>query len=354
MTWRRQLGRARSAVVVAVAAVTVAVVGSAGLPAPAGAATAPKKPAPARPVPQVVTSGAQLAFDGDSPDPDVLRVGSTYYAYTTGTTWGNHIGVLESSQPASGYHTFTGHDWGSTAIASLPAWEKVDTQTSPGVIAWANGYVLFYDAVDQANGDYCISDALATSPLGPFVDQSSGPLICQVGQGGSVDPTPFVDTNLQPWLYWKSNGGASAGPAHLWGARLSTTGYRPALASAPRIMMNQDTVTHPWEKTIEDPAMVVVGGTHYLFFAGGKWQTSAYSEGYAVCPSAAGPCTQPQKGPILTSYGAVAGPAAGNVFVDTTGHAWMSYAAWTAPCTSYSCGGKRRLWIAPLRLGAAA
>src|SRR5580658_10738080 len=29
------------------------------------------------------------AFAHDAPDPDVLLVGSTYYAYTTGTSWGN-------------------------------------------------------------------------------------------------------------------------------------------------------------------------------------------------------------------------------------------------------------------------
>jgi beta-xylosidase len=341
---RRRRTAERALIVVALAALVVT-----GAPRPAGAAVRPPA-APSYPVPRVTTGAAQLAYDGDGPDPDILRVGSAFFAYTTGTTWGNHIGVLESDQAAAGYRTYTGHTWGSTALGPVPAWQKDDTQTSPGVIAWAGGYVMFYDAVDRANGDYCISEAMATSPLGPFVDQSSGPLICQPGQGGSVDPSPFIDTSLQPWLYWKSNGGASAGAAHLWGAPLSTTGSRPALASAPRIVMNQNTVTHPWEKTIEDPSMMVIHGIHYLFFAGGKWQTPAYSEGYAVCSSAAGPCTQPQKGPILTSYGAVAGPAAGNVFTDPTGRDWISYAAWTSPCTSYGCGGKRRLYVAPLSL----
>src|SRR5207253_823426 len=66
-------------------------------------------------VPTVSPSGAP-AFDDDAPDPDLVRFGSTYYAYTTGTTWGNHIGVLVSDNPSSGWHTVTGTPFGSTAL----------------------------------------------------------------------------------------------------------------------------------------------------------------------------------------------------------------------------------------------
>ena len=39
----------------------------------------------------------QRAWNDAGPDPDIVRVGSTWYAYTTGTSWGNNIGVLTSS-----------------------------------------------------------------------------------------------------------------------------------------------------------------------------------------------------------------------------------------------------------------
>ena len=283
----------------------------------------------------------------DAPDPDVLLVGSTYYAYTTGTTWGNHIGVLESSSPGSGYHTITGKTYGSTAIGALPSWQANNTQTSPGVFDYGGHFVMWYDATDVNAGYNCISVATSTSAVGLFQDNSSGPAVCQTNLGGSVDPQPFVDPATgQAWLDWKSNDGSSAQSAYLWAAPLTASGA--ALAGAPQRILTQDTVNFPWETTIENPDMVDVGGSYYLFFAAGNWQSSSYSEGYAVCSGPNGPCRQPDSQPILTSYGSVAGPAAGNMFTDTAGNSWLSYAAWTEGCTSYSCNGARQLYAAPL------
>ena len=313
----------------------------------AGALTPAPAAAGAVPGAMVVPTG-DPAFSADAPDPDVMRAGSTYYAYTTGTTWGNHIGVLESSRPDGGFHTVTGTSWGSTALGTVPGWQQVDTQTSPGVFYWAGHYVMFYDALAQSSGLYCISVATSASPQGPFIDGSGGPLICQWLLGGSVDPAPFVDPSGHAWLYWKSNGGASSVAAHLWVAALGGDGT--TLASAPTDVMDQDMVSHPWESTIENPSMVYAQGSYFLFFAGGGWQSRGYAEGYAVCAGPIGPCTQPTSGPVLTSYGTAAGPGAGNAYPDASGNLWLSYAAWSAGCTSYACGGRRQLYVAPLTL----
>ena len=313
-------------------------------------AVGPGRTAAAPAAAPTVTPSAAPAFAADAPDPDVVRIGSTYYAYTTGTTWGNYIGVLTSSSPTTGWRTRTGQSYGSTAMGTLPPWEQADTQTSPGVFAWGGRYVMFYDAFDAALGHYCLSVATSGSPLGPFQDGSAGPLLCQTDLGGSVDPAPFVDAAGRPWLDWKSNDGSSSQPAYLWAAPLAAGGT--TLAAAPTQLLAQDTVAHPWETTVENPDMVLVGATYYLFFAGGRWDSSSYAEGYAVCDGPAGPCTQPQAGPILASSGNVAGPGAATVFSDDGGRTYLAYAAWTAPCTSYSCGGARQLYVAPLTFGA--
>src|SRR5258708_1599561 len=59
------------------------------------------------PSPAFAPGWAHTALDADAPDPDVVRFGSTYYAYTTGTTWGNHIGILSSASPNAGWRTLT-------------------------------------------------------------------------------------------------------------------------------------------------------------------------------------------------------------------------------------------------------
>jgi hypothetical protein len=326
----------RSSMLVAAVAL-VAGLPSLALPAQAAASAAP-----------TIAAGPSPAFALDAPDPFVLRVGSTYYAYTTGTTWGNHIGVLTSTNPASGWHTTTGHSYGSTALGPLPAWQQVNTQTSPGVFFWGGRYVMYYDAMDTASGHFCLSVATSVSPAGPFLDSSSGPTLCQSDRGGSVDPSPMVDAGGHAWLYWKSNDGSSSAPAYLWVAPLNASGL--GFAAFGQIVLSQDTVAHPWETTIENPAMILVGGTYELWFSGGVWTSGGYAQGYAVCAGPTGPCDQPQAGPVLGSYGSVAGPGGGALFTDGAGAWWLVYDAWTSPCTSYSCGGARALYTARVTL----
>src|SRR5205085_148867 len=109
----------------------------------------------------------------------------------------------------------------------------------------------------------------------------------------------------------------------------------------------KDTQHHPWMTTVDNPQMVAVGGVRYLFFTAGDWQSAGYATGYAVCASAAGPCTVAND-PILRSYGTVAGPGGGTAARDEAGNWWLSYHAWTRGCTSDACGGMRRLYVAPL------
>src|SRR4249920_864486 len=96
-------------------------------------------PASAAPI-WVVTPSPSPAFPLDAPDPHVVRFGSTYYAYTTGTTWGNHLGVLKSSNPATGWQAV------GSALPVVPGWQQIDTQNAPGVVFLGGRYVMYYNA----------------------------------------------------------------------------------------------------------------------------------------------------------------------------------------------------------------
>jgi hypothetical protein len=304
-------------------------------------------PSPAPGQAPTVTPSAAPAFPDDAGDADIVRVGSTYYTYTTGAAWGNRIGVLTSSSPSSGWHTLSGGPFGSTGLAAAPAWEQADSQTSPGVYQWGGHFIMFYDARDKTSGRFCLSVATSASANTPFRDQSNGSFECQVDLGGSIDPSPFVDADGRPWLLWKNNDGyGSVAVSSVWAAPLAADGT--TLAGPPQLVMSKDSAAHPWETTVDDPQMVLVNGTHYLFFTGGDWQSASYAVGFAVCAGVTGPCGQPNAGPILSSYGPAAGPGGGSLTSDTAGQWWMAYSAWIPGCTSYACGGKRRLYIAPV------
>lgn len=284
-------------------------------------------------------------FNDAAPDPDIVRFGSTWYTYTTGTTWGNNIGVLMSGAPSTGWRTMTGKTYGSTALSSIPSWQVPGTQWAPGVYAWGGRYVMFFAAQQRSSGKWCISVASSSSPTGRFEDRTSGPIICQLDLGGSIDPQPFVDANNHPWLLWKNNDGSSKAVSRVWAVPLSADGMSPAGGVSE--VMAKDTSRFPWQLTVDNPQMVVVDGVHYLFFSGGNWEDATYNVAYAVCAGPTGPCTTAAN-PILTSYGTTAGPGGATVERDAGGNWWLAYHAWDSSCTNDACGGKRKLYVTSL------
>jgi Glycosyl hydrolases family 43 len=343
MNSMKSLSRALAASVLVSIMVTVA---SAAALAPAGASSAST---PTQGHVSVVASQTP-AFAGDAPDPDIVDVNGTYYAFTTGTALGNHVQALvdTSGSPASGWRSYTGQSFGSSALPTTPSWETPNTQTSPGVFNYGGHWVMFYDASVNPNpgdsGHSCISVATASSltPSSPvFTDTSGGPLLC--GTGGVLDPSPFVDSNGTAYLLWKSNDGSSTEPSQIFSQRLDASGT--ALVGSPTVLLT----VNPTENTLDDPQLVLVGGTYNLLFSVGDFQQPSYAQALATCSGPVGPCQQPS-GPFLSSYGNVAGPGGGSLFTDASGQWWLGYAGWSSGCTNYSCGGARQLFTAPIDL----
>jgi putative cell wall-binding protein len=298
------------------------------------------------------------SYEDDAvPDPYVVRFGTTWYAYATGSTWGNRISILRStSSPTSGWSTLTGGRYGSTALPSWPSWQVTDTQWAPGVYRWGTGtnsYKMFYavkSGLLMHGGHWCISVAHSSSPTGPFVDNSSGPILCQPELGGSIDPQPFVDVDGTPWLHWKNNDGwGHPAVSKVWAVRLSLNGETPY--GQRYEVMAKDTQRYPWQTTLDNPQMVVYGGVRYLFYASGNWDDASYVVGYARCTRVTGGCVSASS-PILGSHGTAKGTGGGNAFYDVASGRWyLSYHAWDTsdtPCTNDACGGTRKLYIANL------
>ena len=281
-----------------------------------------------------------------APDPDLVRVGSTWFSFATGSAFGNHISVLTSDRPDGGWRTITGRQFGSSALPNPPSWQTPHTQWAPGVYPWRGRWVMFYAARVASHGKWCITVAVASQPQGPYTDSSGGPMICQLDIGGSIDPQPFVDADGRPWLHWKNNDGSTPDVSRVWAAPLDlATGT--AVAGRVVEVMAKNTQRYTWQSTLDNPQMVLSGGLHYLFYASGDWQDDTYRTGYAICASPVGPCRSGDQ-PILQSYGDAAGPAGGTVEQAADGTWWISYHAWHPSCTNDGCGGVRRPFVASL------
>jgi beta-xylosidase len=266
-------------------------------------------------------------YNRDFPDPFVLQAGSTYYAYATN-------GAGEQVQTATS-HDFLHWSAGPDALPKLGKWAYPGSTWAPSVLRRRDGtYVLYYTA---SRGTQCIGRAVAPSPLGPFVDRWSKPLVCQRGLGGSIDPSPFRDADGSLYLYWKNDGNSIGRPTEIWAQRLSPDGTR--LLGAPH--KTGETNDRVWEgHVVEGPTMWRHGGRYYLFYSGGNYADDTYGVGYATCTGPFGPCKDARENPILHTRCRAHGPGGESIIV-VRGQAWMVYHAWLPN----HAGDKRVLWI---------
>jgi hypothetical protein len=280
-----------------------------------------------------------LVYPFDFPDPFVLRVGGTYFAYATNSTEGN-IQIIES--------TDLGH-WSAVgnALPTLPSWAAPGGTWAPSVLQVGDTFVLYYAAVvaGSPDGEECISDATATQPQGPFLDSSVAPLICQSNLGGSIDPSPFVDADGTRYLEWKSNGEGDQTDV-IWSERLNPSGTGFAAGSSPTALLTPD---QKWESgVVEAPDLVLAAPRYFLFYSGNNWNSAGYAIGVAVCRGPLGPCTDPTSQPLLASGPGMSGPGGQSVFTDQEGAAWIAFDAWLPGGVGYP--NSRALYLRPLRL----
>ena len=219
------------------------------------------------------------------------------------------------------------------ALPTLPAWAAPDATWAPGVAVIGGAYQLYYAALvaGPGGGEECISVATATQPQGPFIDTSTAPLECQPALGGSIDPSPFIDTNGNVYLVWKSNGGT--GPATIWSEQLNASGTGFVAGASPTQLLVPD---QAWEGGIvEAPDLVTSGGRYFLFYSGNNWNSGNYAVGVATCTGPLGPCTEPLTAPLLTGASKMEGPGGEDVFTDGSGSYWIAFHAWTAGAVGY-------------------
>ncbi|MGO9854929.1 MAG: glycoside hydrolase family 43 protein [Acidimicrobiales bacterium] len=280
-------------------------------------------------------ASAGLVYPFDFPDPDVVSVGQTYFAYATNSVAGS-IQIIESTDLT--HWTAVGN-----ALPSLPAWAAANYTWAPS-LALIDGSFLLYYAVDVAgSGTECISVATASQPQGPFIDKSTAPLECQTSLGGSIDPFTFVDSSGSAYLLWKSGG---PGSSKIWSEQLAARGTAMAPGAVPTVLLVPD---QPWEAgTVEAPDMITSGGRYLLFFSGNDWDTAKYAVGAAVCTGPLGPCHDPSPNPILSSGSGVAGPGGESVFTDAAGTGWIAFDGWVPGAVGFPNG--RDLYLRRLTL----
>ncbi|PSK91268.1 glycosyl hydrolase family 43 [Haloactinopolyspora alba] len=274
-------------------------------------------------------------YDRDFPDPAVIRAHGSWFAFATNSALG-HMPALRSSDLVQ---------WEPVgdAMPVLAPWVTAGRTWAPEVaVHAADRYVVYYTALSTRSGRQCIGRAVASSPAGPFVDESETPLICQADEGGSIDASPFTDTDGTRYLLWKNDGNAVGVDTWIYAQRLTPDGLE--LAGEPARLMRQD---QAWEgHLVEAPFLWLRDGTYYLFYSANDYASASYAVGYAVCDGPLGPCTKPSDEPILTTSDDAAGPGH-CMLVEKDGRTWMVYHAWPPDAVGSAVPG-RTMWMSEL------
>lgn len=293
-------------------------------------------------------------FAQNFPDPFVLPVGSQFIAYSTNNDLNVPVAISKdlihwsfAADPATGKQR--------DALPALGSWAKSGFTWAPEVLPLDRKYLLYYTASDRRKDAQCIGVAVASDPLGPFVDPNPEPIVCQTALGGSIDPDAFRDSDGKLYLYFKNDGNRVHARTSLWGQPLSPDGL--SIMGQPTELLKDN---QGWEdRVVEAPTMVRSTGGYELFFSGGffGWNPeegglSPYAMGYARCAGPLGPCTAAPDNPILHSFndreaGCLSGPGHQSIFTVGT-RTFISFHAWAATSGCHKAGDKRELYIAPL------
>lgn len=272
------------------------------------------------------------------PDPFILEVDDTYFAYSTNSNSRN-VPVARSAD-------LVNWEVGRDVMPALARWVNLSGPNvwAPEVLQADDGYVLYYTARDKASNRQCLGVATSDSPEGPFRDRSDEPFICQSDEGGSIDASPFRDADGTLYLYWKNDGNCCLRATYIYGQKLNEDGVTLE-GDSVRLLRNDK----PWEgPVVEAPTMWRHDERYYLFYTANVYTTEKYAVGYAVCETPLGPCEDAEENPILvsdlTDTPQVVGPGHQTIVMDDHGDTWLVYHVWQV-----TSGGQlttnRQVWM---------
>ena len=306
----------------------------------ATAATATTAPATA-PTEEPLAEGESFenpVLRRDFADPGIIRVGDTYYAYSTN--------AASRNVPLATSTDLVNWNYQADAMPSLPAWAQLGGSYvwAPEVIEIDGRFNLYFTARDKVADRQCIGVAVSDKPEGKFKAVSDAPLVCQVEEGGTIDASPFRDADGTLYLYFKNDGNCCNIATYIYVQEMSADGL--SLVGEPTRLVRND---RAWEgRVIEAPTMWLHDGSYTLFFSANDYAGPPYAVGFARCDSAVGPCEDAPENPILASVLAgdtpVIGPGHQTIVLDDDGELWLAYHAWQVT-SSGTRGGSRYMWL---------
>ncbi|KAL1998382.1 hypothetical protein VTN02DRAFT_6296 [Thermoascus thermophilus] len=234
-----------------------------------------------------------MAIDADFPDPGFVK-GPNGLWYAFGTN-GNGKRVQVATSPD--FETWTLLD--VEALPTLAGWETEVDHWAPDVIQRDDGkFVMYYSGeAKEMVRHHCVGVAVSegTDPAGPYIPQPE-PFVCRLDQGGSIDPSGFLDRDGSRYVVYKvdgnsvgnggdcNNGVPPLKPTPIMLQRVADDGITP-IGDAVQIL-DRDDSDGP---LVEAPNLLLHGDTYFLFYSTHCFTDPKYDVRYATSKSITGP-----------------------------------------------------------------
>lgn len=288
----------------------------------------------------------------DFPDPSILKVDNTWYAFGTQSLFDyKDIKVqFATSNDFTSWSLRENYD----ALRNLPSWVDASNPKvwAPDIFQLDDGsFVMYFSATTKTAGNgafHCIGAAKSSSVDGPYDSVSDTPLACDTDRGGSIDASAFRDADGKRYMLYKIDGNAVGNGGYCNNANNPQQ-------STP-IMLQQvgdDGVTIVGQPTqildrgpadgplIEAPSLVrAAGGKYVLHFSSQCYTDSHYSSSYAVSDNLTDGYEKAQFPLLVTGTpSSVWGPGGADVDWDTQHMAFHAYSSADA------VGGRRSMFV---------
>ena len=286
------------------------------------------------------------------PDPHIVLHNGEFIAYATNS--GINLPMMTSTDLVRWTEVVRADGKRLDGMPALAPWVEEGRTWAPEVMRVGSKWLLYYTARHGKRKVQCLGVAAADNPKGPFRDSSAEPVVCQYGEGGTIDANPFRDADGKLYLYYKSDGNAVGKTTYIWGQRLTDDGLKVTGDAVPLI---QDDAKWEW-KLVEAPAMVRSPGGYQMFYSAAYYgwdpneRLSRYATGYANCAGPLGPCKDAPENPLLHSFndreaGCLSGPGHPSIF-SVGARYFMAFHAWAATSGCRKAADERYLYVAPL------
>ncbi|THV30313.1 family 43 glycosylhydrolase [Glycomyces paridis] len=199
-------------------------------------------------------------------------------------------------------------DHGSPLSIDTFSWARQDAWAGQAVERGGKFY-WYVPVVNDATGRMAIGVAVADSPTGPFRDAIGHPLV----ENGEIDPTVFIDTDGQAYLYW--------GNPNLWYVKLNAdmTSYSGSPTQIPLTTAGFGSRSGNAERPTlyeEGPWVYKRNSLYYMVFAA---ECCSEHIAYSTAPGPTGPWTyrgtiMPTQGSSFTNHAGIIDYKGGSYF----------------------------------------